>query len=93
MPYRPELIAQIKSAPAGALGSRLGRWAVYHDISAQRIAYATGATRQSVYNWMRGGEILQAYRPAVERLIEIMQRSGAAEDTWSKICQALDLKY
>ena len=75
-----------------SLGARLGRWAVYHDISASRIAMATGATRQTVYNWMNGGEIFVAYRPAVERIVEIMQQSKSAEDVWSKICQAFNLR-
>jgi hypothetical protein len=90
MPYHPKVIEKIKSQPL-TLGSRLGRWAVYHDMPAVKIALAVGATRQSVYNWMKGGEVFVAYRPAVERIIKIMQSHKTGEEAWREICTEFNL--
>ena len=91
MPYQTRIIEKIKSQPL-TLGTKLGRWAVYLDLPAVKIAQAVGATRQSVYNWMKGGEVFTAYRPAVERVINCMQTSQTAEEAWRKICSEFDLK-
>lgn len=91
MSYRPQIIAQIKALPVSHLGAKLGRWAVYLDVPATLLADATGATRQTVYNWFKGGEIFVAYRPAVEQLIEIMKTCKTPSEARSKICQAFNL--
>jgi len=91
MAYQSHLIALIKAQPL-TLGTRLGRWAVFLDLPAVKIALATGATRQSVYNWMKGGEVFVAYRPAVTRVIKCMQSSKTAEEAWGKICTEFDLR-
>jgi len=91
MPYHPKIVAVIKAQPP-TLGVRLGRWAVYLDVPAVKLALATGATRQSVYNWMKGGEVFVAYRPAVLRVIKCMESSQTADEAWSKICMEFDLK-
>jgi len=75
-----------------SLGVRLGRWAVYLDLPAVKIAQATGATRQTVYNWMKGGDVARAYRPAVERVIECMQGTKTGEEAWEKICLEFGLQ-
>ena len=90
MAYQTQFIAQIKAQPL-TLGTRLGRWAVFLGLPVAKIALATGATRQSVYNWMKGGEVFVAYRPAVTRVIECMQSSKTAEEAWGKICLKSDL--
>ena len=91
MAYSPKLVEQIKTLPVDSLNAKLGRWAVYLDISAVQIAQATGATRQSVYNWFKGGAILGAYRPAVAYLIEVVKTCRTCDEAWSGICQASDL--
>ena len=91
MPYHPKIVAVIKAQPL-TLGVRLGRWAVYLDVPAVKLALAIGATRQSIYNWMKGGEVFVAYRPAVTRVIECMQSSKTAEEAWGKICTEFDLR-
>lgn len=91
MAYQAQLIAQIKAQPL-TLGTRLGRWAVFLGLPVTKIALATGATRQSVYNWMKGGEIFVAYQPAVKRVLECMQSSKTAEEAWGKICWAFNLE-
>ena len=91
MPYHPKVIERIKAQPH-SLGSSLGRWAVYLDIPVTKLAYAIGATRQSVYNWMKGGEVFTAYQPIVERVIKCMQSSKTAEEAWRKICHELQIK-
>ena len=74
------------------LGAKLGRWAVFHDLSVAKIATATGATRQSIYNWFSGGEVFVAYRPRVERLIQILESAKNADDAWRKVCSDFDLR-
>ena len=91
MAYHQRFIDQVKKAPP-CLGSKLGRWAVYHEITPTQIAQATGATRQSVYNWMKGGEVFVAYRPAVEKIINLMSRAQSGEDAWRLLCMEFNLK-
>lgn len=92
MPYQPKIVAHIKRLPMSNLGAKLGRWAVYHDLSVAKLAVATGATRQSVYNWLKGGEVFVAYRPRVETIIKILESSKDVDSAWSTICKAFDLK-
>lgn len=91
MPYHPKVIERIKAQPP-SLGTSLGRWAVYLDVPVAKLAVAIGATRQSVYNWMKGGEVFTAYQPAVEEVIKCMQSSKTAEEAWRKICQSLNIR-
>lgn len=92
--YRPYLVDMIKKQPL-TLGTRLGRWLIKYDISAQRAALAIGATRQSIYNWIKGGEVLSAYRERVARVIEVMAKAPAtstSDDIWRLLCQEFNLK-
>lgn len=91
MAYTERFISRIKAMPI-TLGSQLGRWAIYHEISPTMIAKATGATRQSVYNWMKGGGILHVYRPSIERLVACMQNSKTPEEALLRICREFDIR-
>jgi len=73
------------------LGNRLGRRAVALDFSVMRIAHATGATRQTVYNWIVGGDVLVPYRPAVERLLLILKSAETADTAWGVVCKDFNL--
>jgi len=88
--YHHKFVVQIKEQPL-SLGTRLAKWAIFLDVPVTKIARAVGSTRQSVYNWMKGGEVFVAYRPAVERIVEILQASKTSEEAWSKICKAFNL--
>lgn len=90
MPYSPTTIYAINRGPRN-LGNTLGRLAVQHDFSVMRVAKATGATRQTVYNWFSGGEVLSPYRPIVEQLTIILRNSRSAEDAWKKTCKEFNL--
>ncbi|NDG31102.1 hypothetical protein EB118_13670 [bacterium] len=85
MPYSERTKETIKHAPR-TLGSRLGRWAIHRDFSVLRISKFTGATRQTVYNWMSGMEVTPAYRSRVQELINILERHPNAEQAWRHIC-------
>lgn len=91
MPYAIQTLYLIRRGPRN-LGNTLGRLAVDMDLSVMRIAKATGATRQTVYNWMFGGEVMQPYRPSVEKIIAIMKKVPNAEKAWEKICQEFNLQ-
>ena len=92
MPYSAQFINKIKSQPTGLIGTRLGLWAIYHDISATKLALALGATRQSVYNWMHGGGVLKVYEDRVQRLINCMQNAKTSDEAWRKICAEFNLR-
>lgn len=91
MAYHKEIVDKVKTLPV-TLGVRLGRWAIYLDLPATKIARATGASRQTVYNWFAGNSVTNAYKPAVERVIKCMQSSKTAEEAWSKICAEFNLQ-
>lgn len=91
MAYSSQVVQTVKHAPK-TLGNQLGRWAIHHNFSAIRIAKATGATRQSVYNWFYGGEVFVAYRAPVQNLLKILQSSANADDAWRKVCKIFALQ-
>jgi hypothetical protein len=91
MAYSPQIIDTVKKAPK-TLGNQLGRWAVHLDFPVTKIAKATGASRQSVYNWFAGGEVFVAYRPVVEALLSILKTSHDADAAWRTTCKTFDLR-
>jgi len=92
MPYSSQFISRIKAKPPTELGTLLALWAIYHNISVAKIATATGATRQSVYNWMNGAGVLKVYEERLKRLLLCMQGSKTSEEAWRKICQEFNLR-
>lgn len=91
MPYAPSTVYTINRGPRN-LGNTLGRLAVAIDFSVLRIAKATGASRQTVYNWLSGGEVIVPYRPLVEQLINILRTARTAEEAWKKTCKEFNLQ-
>ena len=91
MPYSTKTVSTVKNAPK-TLGNRLGRWAVHLDFPVARIAYITGVSRQTVYNWFNGGEVFVAYRPPVEALLKLLQSSTTNEEAWIKACKAFNIQ-
>jgi len=90
MPYSNKTKQIIADSPK-TLGSILGRWAVDRDLSVSRIATATGATRQTIYNWFAGGDVAPAYRDRVTVLIKVLNASGNT-DVWRNVCIAFNIK-
>lgn len=91
MAYSENIRVEVAKAPK-TIGNQLGRWAIHLDFPVIKIAQATGATRQTVYNWFKGGEVLQAYKNNVNTLIKILQSSPTAEEAWRKTCKTFDLR-
>jgi len=92
MPYSEKTKDAIANAP-DCLGKKLGQLAMLRDISVLRVAKATGATRQTVYNWFTGGEVANAYKQRVEDLIEILKSVTQSDDAWRAICQKFNLQF
>ena len=90
MAYSQQVIDTVAKSPK-TLGNQLGRWAVHLDFPVTKIAYATGASRQTIYNWFGGGEVFVAYRTTVNALLKIMQSSSTADEAWRKTCKVFDL--
>ena len=92
MPYS-EKIKSIVGQSQPSLGTDLGRWAVLRDISMQRIATITGATRQTVYNWFTGAtEVTPAYKEKVVAVIEVLKKTSQTEDAWRTLCNTFNLR-
>ena len=91
MAYQDNIKAKIRAAPK-TLGNQLGRWAVHLDFSVIRIEKATGATRQTIYNWVQGGQVTQAYQDRVKTLLDILRSAPTAEVAWRKACQRFHIK-
>lgn len=68
MSYHNKTKQTLRSTPT-TLGVRLGRLAIRKGISVLDISASTGASRATVYNWLAGGVVSNAYRKPVEVLI------------------------
>ena len=86
MAFSKELVAGILNAPP-TQGSKLGRLALGLNFSVTRIAKLTGATRQTVYNWMWGGKVAPYYRTHVSDLIKILRSAASSDGAWKEACQ------
>ncbi len=91
MPYQPAMISRIEKAPMG-LGKKLGLQAVRLNFSVGRIAAATGATRQTVYNWFNSGTVAIYYDEKVCDLLQILTSHNTAENAWRAACSHFRLK-
>ena len=68
--YSLRLVEQNMKADVRKLGVRLGRACVVHDVPVTVVAERFGVTRQTVYNWFRGGSTPNlGISSAVERFI------------------------
>jgi hypothetical protein len=72
-------------------GNRLGRWAIHRDFPVTKIALCTGATRQTVYNWFAGGDMLAVYETRIQTLIKILEASDNAEQAWRQACKTFSI--
>lgn len=91
MSYSEKTKALVYDAPK-TLGNRLGRWAIHHGFPVTKIALSTGATRQTVYNWFAGGEMLAAYTDRVKTLTTILETSASADDAWRLACKTFKIQ-
>lgn len=83
MPYSPETQMKALSKPF-TTGKSLLRWAIKLDFPVTSIAQYTGATRQTIYNWLDGTEVSPAYRERVTALLSILQSSKTVEEAMRK---------
>lgn len=84
------LKAAILKAPQ-TKGNKLGRLAIERDLSVIRISKATGATRQTVYNWFVGGRVAPFYAKDVNTLIEILNDATTPDIAWRNVCKRFSL--
>lgn len=73
------------------LGVVLKREADRLEFSVIRISKATGATRQTVYNWFDKSPVAPYYRDKVVALLDIMTDAQTAEQAWRKACSQFQL--
>jgi len=74
MAYSEKTKQLIADAPP-SLGTNLAQWAVQRGVSVQQVATATGATRQTVYNWFTGTTLVTpAYQEKVLIILDILQK-------------------
>lgn len=91
MGYSEKLKQRVEQAPR-TLGNQLGRWAIHHDVSAQKLALVTGATRQTVYNWFTGSDVTPAYRDVAKVVLTTLINSHTGEDAWRALCQQFNIR-
>ncbi len=89
--YSRTVLDSIAKAPK-TLGNQLGRWASHRGLPVTKLAIATGATRQTLYNWFAGGNVTQAYRERVADILAILRSSNTEEAAWKTICKRYDLR-
>lgn len=87
-----EEIAEKPAIDPLALCQELHKETLRLKISVIRIAKATGATRQTVYNWFVGSPVAPYYRGRVAEVIEILKGAQTAEQAWRKACSRFDIK-
>ena len=93
MAYSEKTKQLIADAPP-SLGTNLAQWAVQRGVSVQQVATATGATRQTVYNWFTGTTLVTpAYQEKVLIVLDILKSISKTDDAWKKICVALKLHF
>jgi hypothetical protein len=91
MAYTTKIIKDITSAQKTE-GNMLGRHALRIGFSVIRVAKATGATRQSVYNWFVGKPIAPYYKAHVDALLKVLTASDTSEQAWRETCKRFNLK-
>tara|TARA_R110000850_G_C9857296_1_gene455922 strand:+ start:420 stop:701 length:282 start_codon:yes stop_codon:yes gene_type:complete len=93
MAYSEKTKQLIADAPP-SLGTNLAQWAVQRGVSVQQVATATGATRQTVYNWFTGTTLVTpAYQEKVLTILDILKSISKTDDAWKKICAVLKLHF
>ena len=90
MAYSQKIIDEVAKTPK-SLGNQLGRWAIHLDFPVTKIAYALGVSRQTVYNWLSGKDVISFYRPRVEHLITVLNSTDDLETAWSNVCKEFHL--
>lgn len=74
------------------IGVELQREAERLAFSVLRIATATGATRQTVYNWFKRSPMAPYYRDRALELLDILRNAQTAEQAWRKACTQFHLR-
>ena len=92
MAYKTDHTSKIPAYALDSRGAVLAKHALRLGFEVAKIALATGATRQSVYNWFKGKQIAPYYATHVETLTEILKNADTAENAWRKVCLKFDLK-
>lgn len=72
-PYGDKFLRFLESPDEENLGVQLGRACVAANIPAAHVAVALEASRMTVYNWFRGGDIRRHRRKEVRAFIDILQ--------------------
>lgn len=90
MSYSEKTKKLVHSSPK-TLGNRLGRWAIHRDFPVAKVAQCTGATRQTVYNWFAGGDMLAVYAARAKTLTTILETNETAEQAWRHACKTFNI--
>lgn len=86
MAYAPHIRKILSTGPV-TLGKTLGRLAVANNIPAALLAQCTGATRMTVYNWFKGGDVFHLYEPGVQQIVDILKNAKTPETARRQLCR------
>lgn len=90
MAYAPQIRKILSTGPV-TLGKTLGRLAVANNIPVVLLAQCTGATRMTVYNWFKGGDVFHLYEPTVQAAIDILKNSKSPETARRQLCRKFNI--
>lgn len=90
--YSKDVKQRIKTGP-NTTGLQLARLAIKQELSLREIAYIIGTARMTVYNWTNGRGVTNAYRPSVDKLIEILKAAPNSDAAWSTACTYFKRKH
>lgn len=88
--FSKKVKARIATAPK-TMGVQLWMWMVDRGLSVDQAAAAVGASRQTLYNWLRGSAVRHFHRERVARLIQILHDSETGEQAWQTACLEFNL--
>ena len=61
-------------------------------LTVVQISKVTGASRQTVYNWIADGVALPVFRHSIKRIGEVCKTSETPKEAWGKLCYMFNLR-
>ena len=77
------------SSSTDTLGTLLAKESVRLNVSVDVLQKHIGASKQTFYNWFRGGNVTRSYRHSIEKSLEAMANATNTEEALANLCQSL----
>ena len=90
--YTHSFKERVLSSPE-SIGTLLAKEAMRLDVAPSVLQAHIGVSKQTLYNWFRGGNIARPYRRSVELTLEAMAKSNTQDEVLKQLCQSLPPKH